>query len=214
MFSAAGLNAHFIPQVGNHEAYPVNEFDYMSDRENSFRVAFADMWRDWLGDEAAEFFKYNGFYKKEFNKNFKVLAFDSQVCNPDNWFLLKDPTDPTHFLEWAEEELRASEKIGQAVYFTAHIYTSSCLVPWARRFNALVERFSHIVRGQIYGHAHGEFFNLYKDSNGKAMNIAFISSSMTTYSDKQPSFRKFIVDKKTMIPMNYYEYRLNLKKAN
>lgn len=46
------------------------------------------------------------------------------------------------------------------------------------------------------------------------MNVAFISSSMTTYSNKQPSFRKFVVDKKTMIPMNYYEYRLDLNKAN
>jgi sphingomyelin phosphodiesterase len=46
------------------------------------------------------------------------------------------------------------------------------------------------------------------------MNVAFISSSLTTYTDKLPSFRKFIVDAKTMIPMNYYEYRLDLDKYN
>ena len=46
------------------------------------------------------------------------------------------------------------------------------------------------------------------------MNVAFISSSMTTYSYRNPSFRKFEVDAKTMIPKNYFEYRLNLNKYN
>lgn len=77
MFTEAGLKINFIPQVGNHEAFPVNEFDYMSERDNDFRVQFAEMWRHWIGDDNAEFFKENGFYKLEYNDNFKVIAFDS-----------------------------------------------------------------------------------------------------------------------------------------
>ena len=46
------------------------------------------------------------------------------------------------------------------------------------------------------------------------MNVAYMSSSLTTYTDLLPSFRKFIVDAKTMIPLNYYEYRLDLDKYN
>ncbi|CAD8174960.1 unnamed protein product [Paramecium octaurelia] len=213
IFTKGDLGITFIPQIGNHEAFPVNQYDYMTDKDSNLRVEFSNMWREWLGDETAQFFKENGFYAKEFD-NLKVIAFDSQICNPDNWYLLKDPTDPTGFLDWAEQELKKSEQKDQAVYFTAHIYTSSCLVPWARRFNALVERYAFIVRGQIYGHAHGEFFNLYKDQKGEPMNIAYISSSLTTYTYKKPSFRKFIVDAKTMIPINYYEYRLDLDKYN
>lgn len=90
--------------------------------------------------------------------NFKVLAFDSQICNPENWYLIKDPTDPSGFLEWARKELYDSEAKNQAVYITAHIYTSSCTVEWGLRFKALVDRFQRIVRSQIYGHSHGEFF--------------------------------------------------------
>ncbi|CAD8071043.1 unnamed protein product [Paramecium primaurelia] len=213
IFKKANLGIPIIPQVGNHEMFPVDQYDYMTEKDSNLRVEFSNMWRDWLGDETAEFFKKNGFYAKEFD-NLKVIAFDSQICNPDNWYLLKDPTDPTGFLEWAEQELKDSELKDQAVYFTAHIFTQECMVPWARRFNALVERYAYIVRGQIYGHAHGEFYNLYKDQNGKPMNIAYISSSLTTYNNKLPSFRKFIVDAKTMIPLNYYEYRLNLDKYN
>jgi sphingomyelin phosphodiesterase len=43
-----------IPQTGNHEAYPVNVFDYKTDREVGFRQIIADLWRDWIGDQAAE----------------------------------------------------------------------------------------------------------------------------------------------------------------
>ena len=46
------------------------------------------------------------------------------------------------------------------------------------------------------------------------MNVAYISSSMTTYTYLTPSFRKFEVDAKTMIPKNYYQYRLDLDKYN
>jgi sphingomyelin phosphodiesterase len=31
----------------------------------------------------------------------KVIAFDTQVCNSENWYLIKDPTDPSGFLDWA-----------------------------------------------------------------------------------------------------------------
>lgn len=38
------------------------------------------------------------------------------------------------------------------------------------------------------------------------MNVAYISSSLTTYTNKLPSFRKFVVDAKTMIPLIYNKY--------
>jgi sphingomyelin phosphodiesterase len=130
------------------------------------------LWRDWIGDEAAESLKLKGFYKQEMKEwNFKVfmsrhlskvLAFDSQICNPKNWYLIKDPTDASGFLEWARGELYDSEKKNQPVYITAHMYTSACTVAWGARFKALVDRFSRIIRGQIYGHSHGEFFQLYR----------------------------------------------------
>lgn len=99
--------------VGNHEAYPVNVFDFKSDREKGFLEEYAELWRGWIGDDAAEFLKKNGFYKREFPEyNWKIISFDSQVCNPENWYLIKDPTDPAGFLEWAHRQLLESEAKG------------------------------------------------------------------------------------------------------
>jgi len=59
----------------------------------------------------------------------------------------------------------------------------------------LVDRFSHIIRAQIHGHAHGEFFNLYRGyKTNETLGVAWVSSSVTTYTDLNPSFRVFIAD--------------------
>lgn len=50
------------------------------------------------------------FQSKQIIYNNKVITFDSQICNTDNYFLIKDPTDPAGFLEWARKELIESEK--------------------------------------------------------------------------------------------------------
>ena len=34
----------FYPMMGNHESYPVNVYDYFSDREDSMNKKFGDAW--------------------------------------------------------------------------------------------------------------------------------------------------------------------------
>jgi len=71
--------------------------------------------------------------------------------------------------------------------------TSACTVPWGYRFKALVDRFSHIIRAQIYGHAHGEYLQLYRGfSNNVTMNVAYISSSVTTISNLYNLYKSFL----------------------
>lgn len=99
-----------------------------------------------------------------------------------------------------------------------HIAPSSadCFTQWSTRFSALIERFSHIIRGQFYGHIHSDSFLIYKSflSTSETVQSGFIAPSMTTNSHRNPSFRVFEIDSDTKIPVNYYQYRLNLTKAN
>lgn len=48
----------------------------MSKRDSNLRVEFANMWREWLGEETTNYFEQNGYYAKEY-ETFKVIAFDS-----------------------------------------------------------------------------------------------------------------------------------------
>ena len=87
------------------------------------------------------------------------------------------------------------------------------------RFNALVDRFSYIIRGQFFGHSHVDhvaFYPSFKDK-GKLSGYYFISPSITTATYKNPQYRIMDVDYDTLQVTEYYQYmylfkwfRLNL----
>jgi len=52
MFKTLGYR--FIPNMGNHECFPADQFDWFSSRDDDLKVVFADIWEDWIGSEAAE----------------------------------------------------------------------------------------------------------------------------------------------------------------
>ena len=56
---------------------------------------FGSLWEQWIGVEAAEMQKKFGFYST-FNPsyNLRIFALNTQACNSENWYLLRNPTDP------------------------------------------------------------------------------------------------------------------------
>ena len=160
--------AKIIGAMGNHESFPVNVYDYEGDREKMLNGGLAETWKPWLTREAYDMLRTKGYYSitiPEFN-NLKVISVNTQAQNDENWFNLRDPTDPGHMLQWIEAELKASEAAGQYVYIIGHIPPSSAMNDWAMRFNALTERYSYNIRGQFYGHTHHDhvgFFPSFAD---------------------------------------------------
>jgi sphingomyelin phosphodiesterase len=117
--------------------------------------------------------------------NLKVIAMNSQACNDMNWYLLRDPTDPGNQLKWIREELYDAERRNLSVYIISHIPPgqTDCLEDWVERYNVLIDRFSHIIRGQFFGHTHSDHFELFRDvEHNQTNNIVFIAPSLTTYS--------------------------------
>lgn len=90
--------------MGNHESFPCNVYDYEGDREKELKTEFANAWEYWIGPEAAEEFKQNGFYSTVINPNgeqqVRLLAVNTQAANPMNFYLIKNPTDPDGQLNW------------------------------------------------------------------------------------------------------------------
>ena len=73
-----------------------------------------------------------------------------------------------------------------------------------------MDRFQHIVRLQFFGHVHSEEHNVIKSFvNNKSVGINFWSSSVTTWDYTYPSFRRFILDEQTMLPIQIETYRLD-----
>lgn len=69
---------------------------------------------------------------------------------------------------------------------------------WSKIFNALIDRYSYIVRGIFTGHSHSDELEVFYNDNNEAVNANFIAPSLTTYNHRKPSFRVFEADKETL----------------
>jgi len=80
--------------------------------------------------------------------------------------------------------------------------SEAALFEWGTRFRILMDRFQQIVRLSFFGHVHTEEHNVIKSwDNNVSVGLNFWSGAMTTYTDSYPSFRRFILDELTMLPI-------------
>jgi len=118
-------------------------------------------------------------------------------------------------LEYVRDELYIAEENNQSVIIIGHIPPGDCDPGWVGRYNALVDRFSYLIRGQFFGHTHVDEFEITRSYIDNApIGVVFVDPSVTTRSYLNPSFRIFDFDTDTNIPTNYYQYRLNFTKWN
>jgi hypothetical protein len=103
-----------------------------------------------------------------------------------------------------EEKLNVMEANGEIAILIGHHppASESSLYEWGTRFRILMDRFQHIVRLSFFGHVHTEEHNSIKSwTSNKTVGLNFWSGAMTTYSNAYPSFRRFILDAETMLPV-------------
>jgi sphingomyelin phosphodiesterase len=208
----------FYPIFGNHECFPADQFDIFQNETQWLKNQTGNIWRDFLDDQAFTSLRLNGYYSMYNEKyNLRVIVLNTQTCDSVNFFLLRNPTDPNHILQWMRSELYIAENNNQTVYIIGHIPPGNqfCFSQWAERYTALVDRFSHVIRGQFFGHTHQDHFeSMHSYVDNSLIGTVFIAPSMTTYTQQNPSFRIFEVDEETKFPLNYYQYRLNLSVVN
>ncbi len=207
--------------LGNHEEYVADQYNpfQIQIREKELLDKMSKMFRPWLSDSEYEQFAKHGYYSSKFkNTNLRIIAINCFLCDVMNFFLIRNPTDPDNQFEWLELTLRESERNGESVFIIGHIppgdsgYLSQC----SKRYNALVDRFSNIIRGQFYGHTHYDEFRIINEyfNQTNIAGLILTSPSLTSYSWKNPSFRIYDVDSKTKLIKDYHQYRLNLTEAN
>jgi sphingomyelin phosphodiesterase len=211
-------NTHIYPMFGNHEPYPADEFDFTGNATDWLKESLSSMWKGWLDEEALEVFRENSYYSMvNPEHNVKVIALNTIACDNNDFYLINDPTDPSHQLQWLRKELYDAETKEQGVFIIGHIPPGSfnCDSTWSARYRALVDRFTHVIKGQFFGHSHKDQFEVVRSyADNSPVGAIYIAPSMTTFTGHHPSFRIFEIDSETNIPVNYYQYRLDLDKWN
>ena len=78
-----------------------------------------------------------------------------------------------------------------------------------------MDRYQHIVRLSFYGHVHEERHNVIRGINSDLpVGVEYWSGAMTTYTYSYPSFRRFIVDAETMLPIKVETWRVDVEAQN
>ena len=92
---------------------------------------------------------------------------------------------------------------------------AGCVKKWSVRYNALMERYQHIVRFATFGHDHRELFETVRSfSSNKPINVNHVSGSLGTYMKVNPSVRIYTMHAKYHVPLNYRVLEFNLDIAN
>ena len=148
----------------------------------------------------------------------RIVSINCLLCDSLNFHLLYDFNQTKAMFTWLEGVLSEAEKNGEIVHIMNHIpmqntqHTIQC--SW--RLKILLDRYQNIVKGLFSGHSHGEYLVMVHEYYNKTtpMQINYIGSGLTTYSQYQPSFRIYLVDKKELYVQDYIQYRMNLIESN
>ncbi|XP_049275427.1 sphingomyelin phosphodiesterase-like [Rhipicephalus sanguineus] len=145
----------------------------------------------------------------------------SAIRTVRRWLLI-NATDPAQQLEWLVAELHESEAKGEKVHIIGHMPpgTHFALSVWSENYHRILERYESTVRGQFFGHTHRDEIEVAYDStdDSRAIGVAYLSPSLTTYITGIPSFRVFTVDGghpgASWSVLDHHTYLLNLTVAN
>jgi sphingomyelin phosphodiesterase len=76
------------------------------------------------------------------------------------------------------------------------------------RYNALVDRFEFVIRGQFFGHSHVDHVSFYPSFKNSSVLSGFfmIAPSLTTATFKNPNYRIMDIDEDTMQVLDYDQY--------
>ena len=77
----------------------------------------------------------------------------------------------------------------------------------------IVDRFSHVITGSFYGHTHKDEITLVYNKEKKPISVAYISGSLTTFSDLNPQYTIFDMDSNGK-PLDSNIYLSDLDLAN
>ncbi|XP_072432740.1 sphingomyelin phosphodiesterase [Chiloscyllium punctatum] len=106
------------------------------------------------------------------------------------------------------------------VHIIGHIPPGLCMKVWSWNYYRIVNRYEGTIAAQFFGHTHVDEFEVFYDEEtlSRAVSVAFISPSVTTYINLNPGFRVYQIDgnypASSHSVLDHETYILNLTEAN
>lgn len=148
------------PVEGNHDFELANSQRYHpKDPMIDFTL---EHWKQWLTPEAQTEFAKNGHYSQPLKladgsvvPNARFIGINTEAAYFQQIYNLSMHFDATGVLDWLEATLAEMEKNGEIAILAGHIPNGDASInAFVVRYQAILERYQHIVRTQVYGHVH------------------------------------------------------------
>jgi hypothetical protein len=105
------------------------------------------------------------------------------------------------------DKLLAAEEAEMAAWIIGYMNpgSKSCNSKWARRYNAIIERFQAVVRMQLFGHESSDYFQLQFPANATdeenyvPFGVTYQGPRATSLK-QNPRFKAIEIDKRHLIP--------------
>ncbi|EDW39352.1 GL13458 [Drosophila persimilis] len=221
-----GLLTEYFPEtpvyscLGNHEPHPANVFGN-DEIPDSLKVDWLyehvwKLWSKWLPAEAEATVRRGGYYTISPSEGHRIIALNSMDCYLYNWWLFYNGSLIQEQLQWFHDTLLAAEQAAEKVHILSHIPSGDgdCWPAWANEYNRVLNRFSGIITGIFSGHTHKDEMNLHYTEEGLAVAINWNGGSLTTYSNKNPNYRLYVLSPPTRQVVEHFTYTFNLTAAN
>ncbi|ELT88291.1 hypothetical protein CAPTEDRAFT_206548 [Capitella teleta] len=225
---ADAIHKHFpgipvFPSLGNHETYPTNM--YYTDRLEiqELNEEYAKMWQDaaGFGSEQLETINMGAFYSKLVKPGLRVVSYNSIYGATDNFYnLLNEDREDYHAMKtFMKETLLAARDNNEKVLLLGHhsLGSSETMLHHERFMVNLIAEFGDVICLHLMGHSHTDFFKLVNieisdPSSNEVHSVQFVTPSVTTKMDINPSARVFYLDPDTLVPLDQETFYLDLNK--
>lgn len=164
------LDSMLYPAVGNHESAPTNNFPLKSsnvpvdDIDKKYLdlkwlyKSLARSWKGWLLNDNNAIESNTASYAVRPIRGLKLISLNTNFCYVLNWWLYESPMerDPNGVLEWLINELQDAEDKNEKVWIIGHIAPgdNTCFHDYSNYYGQIVDRYSHIIAAQFFGHTH------------------------------------------------------------
>lgn len=186
-------NISIIPSLGNNDVIP----DYYIDTKNA--TVLLSMITDafqpfFINEEERRTFSKGGYMARNVNR-VTVLSLNTIIYSSNHQLAAEEEEDPLDQFHWLKQQLDISRRSNKIVYIVGHVcptvgsfrhqqmWHSSYLLT----YNSILQNYSDIITGQLYGHLHSDEFRLPPSS--VEISPILITSSITPMYTTNPSYR-------------------------
>ena len=108
------------------------------------------------------------------------------------------------------------EQAGKLAIIVGHI-PDECSRQYQQRFRAILDRYQKTVRLNLFGHTHRDIFKVVSSVNRHDISptgVLTVCGSITNWTNLNPSYCVYEVDKETMLPVSRKTYFFDIDEAN